>query len=273
MPAAKTTARKAAPKTTARAAAPKTTARKKARKPPNLYAYERALVKAGLDPVAGADEAGRGACAGPLVVGACVLPVGRRGVVPELADSKLLTPAARERVYAQVVERALAWTAVVIPASDVDRLGLHKANLEGMRRAVAGLGVRPAYVLTDGFPVAGIGAPGLAVWKGDRVAACIAAASVIAKVTRDRLMVAMHGEFPAYGFDEHKGYITPEHQAALLRHGPCWQHRRSFVNVRAVDGMIELSGLGAAAMSDNEQVAEDQADDVSAELIEIPVEA
>ena len=249
--------------------AAKTTARTNARKPPNLYAYERALVRAGLDPVAGADEAGRGACAGPLVVGACVLPAGRRGVVPELADSKLLTPAARERVYARVVDRALAWTAVVIPASEVDRIGLHKANLEGMRRAVAGLAIRPAYVLTDGFPVAGIGAPGLAVWKGDRVAACIAAASVIAKVTRDRLMVAMHDEFPAYGFDEHKGYVTREHQDALLRHGPCWQHRRSFVNVRAADGMIELTGLGAAVMSDNEDVAED----VPAELIEVPVEA
>jgi ribonuclease HII len=197
----------------------------------NLYAYERSLAKVGLDPVAGADEAGRGACAGPLVVGAVMLPGGRRGQVPGLADSKLLTPAARERVYAQVVARALAWAAVVIPASEVDRLGLHKANIEGMRRAVAGLVVRPAYVLTDGFPVAGIGAPGLAVWKGDRVAACIAAASVIAKVTRDRIMVAMHDDFPSYGFAAHKGYITPEHQEALTERGPCAQHRRSFINV------------------------------------------
>ena len=208
----------------------------------SLYAYERSLARLGFDPVAGADEAGRGACAGPLVVGAVVLAPGRRGVVPELADSKLLTPAARERVYAEVVGRALAWTAVVIPASDVDRVGVHKANLEGMRRAVAGLSTRPGYVLTDGFPVAGIGAPGLAVWKGDRVAACIAAASVVAKVTRDRLMVAMHEEFPAYGFAVHKGYVTREHQAALAAHGPCAQHRRSFVNVaRAeVDGAVGL---------------------------------
>jgi len=246
----------------------------------NLYAYERSLARIGFDPVAGADEAGRGACAGPLVVGAVMLPGGRRGVVPELADSKLLTPAARERVYAQVVKRALAWTAVVIPASEVDRLGLHKANVEGMRRAVAGLGVRPGYVLTDGFPVAGIGAPGLAVWKGDRVAACIAAASVIAKVTRDRLMVAMHDDFPIYGFDEHKGYITPDHQRALAEHGPCGQHRRSFVNVRAagsacaevsvelpadeaVDDMIDSGAVGSE-MSDNGAMRE---------LIEVGVEA
>lgn len=208
----------------------------------DLYRYERSLAKAGLDPVAGADEAGRGACAGPLVVGAVALDGGRRGRVPGLADSKLLTPAARERVYAEVVKRALAWTAVIIPASEVDRLGLHKANIEGMRRAVAGLAVRPAYVLTDGFPVAGIGAPGLAVWKGDRVAACIAAASVIAKVTRDRIMVDLHGEFPAYGFAGHKGYVTKDHQAALAAHGPCEQHRRSFVNVvRADSGIVQVN--------------------------------
>ena len=182
---------------------------------------ERNLAKVGLDPVAGADEAGRGACAGPLVVGAAVLGPGRAGQVPGLNDSKLLTAAARERVYAQVVKRAVAWSVVVISAAEVDRIGLHVANLQGMRRAIAQLSIRPAYVLTDGFPVAGIGAPGLAVWKGDQVAACIAAASVLAKVTRDRIMVELHDEFPAYGFAGHKGYITREHQAALADHGPC----------------------------------------------------
>jgi ribonuclease HII len=224
----------------------------------NLYAFERSLAKAGLEPVAGADEAGRGACAGPLVVGAVVLAPGRRGQVPGLADSKLLTPLARERVYAQVVARAAAWAVVVIPAAEVDRIGLHKANIEGMRRAVAGLGVRPAYVLTDGFAVAGIGAPALGVWKGDRVAACIAAASVVAKVTRDRLMVAMHDDFPTYGFAGHKGYITPEHQGALAEHGPCAQHRRSFINViRADAGMpgqvqIVIPDIGSDDESDRE---------------------
>jgi ribonuclease HII len=227
----------------------------------NLYAFERSLAKAGLEPVAGADEAGRGACAGPLVIGAVVLAPGRPGrssKVPGLADSKLLTPLARERVYKQVVARAAAWSVVIIPASEVDRIGLHKANIEGMRRAVAGLGVRPAYVLTDGFAVAGVGAPALGVWKGDRVAACIAAASVIAKVTRDRLMVAMHDDFPSYGFAAHKGYITPEHQSALAEHGPCAQHRRSFINViRADAGMpaqvqILIPDVGAEAQSDRE---------------------
>jgi ribonuclease HII len=196
-----------------------------------LWAYENALRRLGFASVAGVDEAGRGACAGPLVTGAAILPEGRRGRVPGLADSKLLTPAARERVYAEIVARATAWVAVVIPAADVDRIGLHRANVAGLRRALCLLDPAPSYALTDGFPVAGLGVPGLAMWKGDRVAACIAAASVVAKVTRDRLMVELHERFPAYGFAAHKGYCTAEHQAALREHGPCHEHRRSFANV------------------------------------------
>jgi ribonuclease HII len=203
------------------------------RRDAGLYGYERALARRGLWPVAGADEAGRGACAGPLVVAAVILPEGKRGQVPGLADSKLLTPLARERVYAQVVRRALAWTVVVIPPQEVDRRGLHVCNVIGMRRALAQLDVQPAYVLTDGFPIPGLDVPGLAVWKGDRVAGCIAAASVIAKVTRDRMMTKLHSRFPSYGFDEHKGYSTPEHQQALREHGPCPEHRFSYVNVRS----------------------------------------
>jgi ribonuclease HII len=142
----------------------------------------------------------------------------------------------------------------VIPSAEVDRIGLHVANLQGMRRAVAQLSVRPSYVLTDGFPVAGIGAPGLAVWKGDQVAACIAAASVLAKVTRDQIMIELHDEFPHYGFAGHKGYITKEHQAALADHGPCPQHRRSFINVRSLRLLIAEQGFDAAdgaRISDN----------------------
>jgi ribonuclease HII len=201
-----------------------------------LYALERALQRRGFQHVAGADEAGRGACAGPLVAGAAILPEGRRGEIDELADSKLLTPAARERVYAEVVDRALAWSVVVIPPAEVDARGLHVCNLAAMRRALASLSTRPDYVLTDGFGVDGLDAPGLAVWKGDRVAACVAAASVLAKVTRDRLMVELDGTFPDYGFAMHKGYITDEHSAALTKHGPCIEHRFSYINVAAVSG-------------------------------------
>ncbi|HEY7044203.1 MAG TPA: ribonuclease HII, partial [Nocardioidaceae bacterium] len=131
-----------------------------------------------------------------------------------------------------VVRKALAWSVVVIESDECDRLGMHVANVEALRRAVALLDVAPEYVLTDGFPVDGLGVPGLAVWKGDRVAACISAASVLAKVTRDRIMVELDREHPAYDFKTHKGYITDVHAAALTEHGPCSQHRMRFVNVR-----------------------------------------
>ncbi len=206
------------------------------RREAGLYAMEQALRRRGFRWIAGADEAGRGACAGPLVVAAVALPDGRRGEVPGLADSKLLTPAARERVYEEVLARALGHAVVVLPPGEVDRRGLHVCNLAGMRRALARLPLVPDYVLTDGFPVDGLGVPGLAVWKGDQVAACVAAASVLAKVTRDRMMRELHDEWPMYGFDEHKGYVTTEHSAALGLHGPCPEHRFSYINVAAAAG-------------------------------------
>jgi ribonuclease HII len=199
------------------------------RRDAGLYGFERALARQGLHPVAGVDEAGRGACAGPLVASAVVLERPIKG----LADSKLLTEKRREACFDLIMERAVDVAVVVIPAAECDRMGLHVANIAALRRALARLTVRPGYVLTDGFPVDGLGAPGLAMWKGDRVAASIAAASVIAKVTRDRMMVQMHEDYPAYDFATHKGYSTPLHQAALKLHGPCAEHRRRYVNVRA----------------------------------------
>ena len=206
------------------------------RRDAGLYGYERALRRHGLTPIAGVDEAGRGACAGPLVAAAAILPPGRRGEVPGLNDSKLLTAIARERVYAEVVRRAEAWSVVIVPPGDIDARGLHVCNLAAMRRALASLTTRPEYVLTDGFPVDGLGVPGLAVWKGDQVAACVAAASVIAKVTRDRIMCELGETWPQYGFADHKGYATPEHSAALHTHGACPHHRFSYANVAAVAG-------------------------------------
>ena len=217
------------------------------RRDAGLYGYERALARVGLAPVAGVDEAGRGACAGPLVAAAAILRDGSRGAVPELADSKLLTPQARERCYEQVIRRAAAWSVVVVPAAECDRLGMHVANVAALRRALARLDARPTYVLTDGFPVDGLEVPGLAIWKGDRVTACIAAASVVAKVTRDRVMATLHERYPAYDFATHKGYCTAEHQDALDRHGPCPEHRRRFVNVRRAGGAC--AQWGATAVS------------------------
>ena len=212
------------------------------RRDAGLYGYERALRRHGFEPIAGVDEAGRGACAGPLVAGAAILPAGKAGVVPGLADSKLLTAEARERCYDQIVRRALAWSVVVIPHDECDRLGMHVANVEALRRAVAKLSLPASYVLTDGFPVDGLGVPGLAVWKGDRVAACVAAASVLAKVTRDRLMVELDEQWPEYDFKTHKGYITATHTAALEAHGPSPVHRMRFVNVRRAAGLEPLPG-------------------------------
>jgi ribonuclease HII len=207
------------------------------RRDAGLYGYERALRRVGIEPIAGVDEAGRGACAGPLVAGAAILPAGKAGIIPGLADSKLLTERARERCYDQVVRRAVSWSVVVVEAEECDRLGMHVANVEALRRAVALLDTRPAYVLTDGFPVDGFDVPGLAIWKGDRVAACIAAASVLAKVTRDRIMTRLDAHHPAYDFKTHKGYITETHSAALAEHGPCEEHRMRFVNVRRAAGL------------------------------------
>lgn len=210
-------------------------ARAVVRRSAGTWTLQSTLHRHGLGPVAGVDEAGRGACAGPLVVAACVLRPGDARRLDGLTDSKLLTAAAREEYYELILRRCADSAVVVIDVAEVDRRGVHVANIEGMRRAVAALRSPPGYVLTDGFPVRGFGHPALAVPKGDRAAACVAAASVLAKVTRDRIMVGLDAELPAYGFAAHKGYCTPVHDAALTAHGPSPAHRRSFVNVRAAD--------------------------------------
>jgi ribonuclease HII len=208
-----------------------------------LWACESALHRYGLGPVAGVDEAGRGACAGPLVIAACVPRPGDAARLDGLTDSKLLTPSARERFYQVIVRRAVDWAVVVVPPDEVDRRGVHAANVAGMRRAVARLATTPGYILTDGFRIAGLGAPNLAVPKGDLTAACVAAASVLAKVTRDRIMVEMDRDWPEYGFAEHKGYCTAAHDRALAEYGPSPVHRYSFVNVGRAGAVRAGAGL------------------------------
>ena len=225
------------------------------------WALQSALDRRGLGPVAGVDEAGRGACAGPLVVASCVLRPGDSARFEGLTDSKLLTAAARDRMYDQVISRALDYAIVVIPVEEVDFKGVHVCNIEGMRRAIARLHTHPGYVLIDGFRVPGLTAPSIPVIKGDQAVACVAAASVLAKVTRDRMMAGLHEEFPQYGFDEHKGYCTGSHSAALTAHGPSRVHRWSFVNVASAGlthGLraphpVALS-VAAAAVVQNGQV-------------------
>lgn len=199
-----------------------------------MKVIEQLLAQSGITPIAGVDEAGRGACAGPLVIAAVVF---HDPFAPELSavrDSKEIPEAKREQIFDVIHEVAAAVSVVIVPASEVDARGVHAANLDGMRRAVQGLTVEPAYVLTDGYAIEGLGVPNLAVWKGDQVVVSISAASIIAKVTRDRIMREMDSQFPIYGFAGHKGYITAAHTKALNEHGPCQQHRQSFANIAAL---------------------------------------
>ncbi|QIK73149.1 ribonuclease HII [Propioniciclava coleopterorum] len=198
------------------------------RRDAGIYGYERALKRAGFAGVAGVDEAGRGACAGPLVAASVILPA---RAIEGLADSKKLTALRRERLFPLIQARAVAWSVVRIEPDECDALGMHVANLEALRRAVARLEVRPDFVLTDGFPVDGLGSPSLAMWKGDAVAASVAAASILAKVTRDRIMTEYASDYPSYQFDVHKGYCTPLHQSELDAQGPCAIHRMKWDNV------------------------------------------
>ena len=195
---------------------------------------ESRFIASGITRIAGVDEAGRGACAGPLVIASVVLNDPFASELAVVRDSKEIPESKRDSVFELINQLALSVSVVIVPASEVDERGVHAANLDGMRRAVQGLSVEPAYVLTDGYAIEGLGVPNLAVWKGDQVVVSISAASVIAKVTRDHIMREMDSDFPQYGFAGHKGYITAAHTKALSEHGPCEQHRKSFANVAAL---------------------------------------
>jgi ribonuclease HII len=199
-----------------------------------MKAIEELLHKAGISPVAGVDEAGRGPCAGPLVIAAVVL---KDPFVPELAqvrDSKEISEKKREELFELIMNIAQSVSVIRVSVEEIDARGVHVANLDGMRRAVAGLSIEPAYVLTDGYAIEGLALPNVAVWKGDQVVTAISAASIIAKVTRDREMIELDKQYPQYGFAKHKGYITAAHTAALAEFGPCVEHRRSFSNIAAL---------------------------------------
>jgi ribonuclease HII len=199
-----------------------------------MKVIEQLLIQEGISPIAGVDEAGRGACAGPLVIASVVLHDPFAIELKTVRDSKELSENKREEIFEIIRSIAASISIVIVPASEVDARGVHAANLDGMRRAVNGLEITPAYVLTDGYAIEGLGFPNLAVWKGDQVVVSISAASIVAKVTRDRIMREMDKEFPVYGFAGHKGYITAAHTKALNEHGPCAQHRQSFSNVAAL---------------------------------------
>ncbi|MCG7228426.1 ribonuclease HII [Corynebacterium minutissimum] len=193
--------------------------------------YEVALSKAGLGPVAGVDEAGRGACCGPVTIAACILPERILPGLERLDDSKKLSPVARAQLEPIIKRRALAWSVVHIEAREIDTFGIQHANVSGMRRAVAQLEVSPGYVLTDALLVPGIPSPQLPIIGGDAAARCIAAASILAKVSRDRLMEDLEQRYPGYGLGSHKGYGTVAHQEAIALLGATPEHRMSYRNV------------------------------------------
>jgi ribonuclease HII len=195
-----------------------------------LLSFDRRL---GARFVAGADEAGRGSLAGPLVVAGVLLDYAclrnhRVRPLASLNDSKQVAPDEREELFRAVVGCAAQISVRVIPAAEIDRKGLHVSNLWGLRSVLADLAPPAEACLVDGFRLGPLAPPHRAVVDGDTKSAAIAAASVVAKVTRDRLMRRMDAVYPRYGFSSHVGYITPEHTRAVLAHGPCPQHRRSF---------------------------------------------
>jgi ribonuclease HII len=197
---------------------------------------EEMLRDAQIAPIAGVDEAGRGPCAGPLLIAAVILEDPFAPVWSELRDSKEVSEKNRERLFDVVTENALAISVIEVSSADIDTRGVHAANIDGMRRAINGLTITPAYVLTDGYAIEGLTVPNIAVWKGDQVVTAISAASIIAKVTRDRIMREMDVIYPGYGFAGHKGYITAAHTAAIKEKGVTPIHRRSFSNIAALIG-------------------------------------
>jgi ribonuclease HII len=192
---------------------------------------EQTLLKAGIKNIAGVDEAGRGPCAGPLVLACVILKDPLSKALIDIKDSKELTESKREELFDVVVNNALAYSIIEVSVEDIDSLGLHKCNIEGMRRAINALEITPDYVLTDGYPIPGLTTPNLAVWKGDQVAISISAASILAKVYRDRIMIELDKKFPKYGLAKHKGYITASHTAAIKEFGVLPIHRKSFANI------------------------------------------
>lgn len=193
------------------------------------WSEERAAQKRGFSVIAGIDEAGRGPLAGPVVAACVVLPFG--AAIPLVRDSKTLNPQQRDKAYVSIQEVAIAIGLGVADVEAVDRLNILRASHQAMRDAVSAIGVVPHVALIDGLPVQPFPIPQIAVVGGDGKSASIAAASIIAKVTRDRMMAELHCQYPLYGFGSHKGYSTPEHLAALREHGPCAIHRRSFAPV------------------------------------------
>jgi ribonuclease HII len=204
------------------------------------YRYERAAWRSGLKQVAGVDEAGRGPLAGPVVAAAVILDPNRR--VKGLDDSKRLTPTRRETLFEEILVAARAVATSIVDSQTIDRVNILEATRRAMYEALGQLTPRPDLVLIDALRLPALAVPQKPIIKGDRRSASIAAASIVAKVTRDRLMLEADARFPEYGFGRHKGYPTAEHRTALKKHGPCPIHRRTFHGVWLQGELFERSG-------------------------------
>ena len=152
----------------------------------------------------------------------------------QVRDSKELKPGMREELFEVIIDLAQDYSIIEISAAEIDVIGLHKANLEGMRRAINALGIEPEYVLTDGYEISGLSTESLAIWKGDQVAISISAASILAKVYRDRIMINLDRQYPGYHFADHKGYVTRTHERSLNELGVTAIHRKSYANIQAL---------------------------------------
>jgi ribonuclease HII len=197
---------------------------------------ESQLLQSGIKNIAGVDEAGRGPCAGPLIIAAVILNDPLAKSLGGVKDSKQLSADQRDDLFELIKANSLAYSIIEISVEEIDSLGLHKCNIEGMRRAVQALDTKADYVLTDGYSIPGLSTPNLAVWKGDQVAITISAASILAKVYRDRIMIELDNKYPMYGLANHKGYITASHTAAIKEFGVLPIHRKSFANIAAITG-------------------------------------
>lgn len=213
--------------------------------PKPSFTEEKSLIAQGVTLIAGLDEVGCGCLAGPVYAAAVILPVNSR--IGLIRDSKTLSADQRNRVVARIYEEATAWAVGSATAAEVDALNIRKAGALAMLRAAEALSVKPEYLLVDAFKIPGIDIPQKNIVRGDLKAKSIAAASVVAKVARDAHLAQLHQQYPKYGFANHKGYATREHRAALAKHGPCPEHRRSYAPVKAATASHEARARKEAA--------------------------
>ena len=214
---------------------------------PATRTLENSLRRAGFVYVGGSDEVGRGCLAGPVVAGAVVLHPDRH--IPGVCDSKAVPAAERERLYEQILKHAVSWAVAAADPTEIDRINIHQASLRAMQRAILMLAPLPDIVLVDAFRVPDLPMAQRGVLHGDRRCSAIAAASIVAKVTRDRMMFELHARDPRYGFDRHKGYATADHLDAVARFGYSDAHRRSFRPPTLFDGItVQAEPLDASTV-------------------------